>query len=248
MAPVVVGVKAQPNDAVGAAMSAQLLVLVDERGVARRVLIVRDQRDSRSQQIERLGFRSLTSAAVVHGSVDEATRALFAAGEAKGLAVTYLQSSGRWNPTMDAALHAELAPVVRSSAQASFSSREGTDVEARIAEVNAALRVAEDNMNRALDVVCGAYSHGPRAVAGLAAVYAHGDDEGDCDELARAALIESAEFTLAAGALVGALELCGTTLGIGCVLVPAAYVMHQKEGGEMVAASSALLKCLRPNA
>ena len=70
----------------------ELLVLVDEAGQARRVLIVRDERDPRVRAVERLGFRELMSGSAADGGVSATTRQLFAPARTHGMPTRFLRA------------------------------------------------------------------------------------------------------------------------------------------------------------
>lgn len=122
----------------------ELLVLVDEAGQARRVLIVRDERDPRVRAVERLGFRTLTSEALAAGGVDASTRAMFAAGEGKGLPVRYQRTAGVWTQTMDAevgnrAAEPMLVPPRASAYGAATAGTIRTTVDSALASLEATM-------------------------------------------------------------------------------------------------------------
>ena len=245
LAPEAVPPPAAPNPALPASMGAALLVLVDETGTARRVLIVRNQRDPRRQQVERLGFRSFTPAADANGGMDVATRALHDAGEATGLPVTYHRRTDGWTLAVDASLDSTAVAKQTSLVQAAALSEASGGIPEQIAAINASLRDAEDNLNLAVQAVCASASRSPSAGGVDPAVVAPTSEGADCSAEARKSLIETSEFVVAAGAIIVALDACGASLGLACFTVPPLYVVYQKEGGEMVDASTALLNCLR---
>ncbi|WP_309669860.1 hypothetical protein, partial [Gemmatimonas sp.] len=183
--------------------------------------------------------------AVTDGSVNATTRTFLSAAEATGLAVTYLGSSARWSPTLDAALNSALAPKQNSRPQDRFSQKEESSVAEQIAAVEAELEFAESTINLALSAECLSTPREPSVTVGPLSPAAVEDGGADCSAEQKAALIESSQFVLAAAALVASLEACGATLGLACVLVPPTYVVYVSEGQDMVEASNKLLACMR---
>jgi hypothetical protein len=222
----------------------ELLVLVDEAGQARRVLIVRDERDPRVRAVERLGFRTLTSEALAAGGVDASTRAMFAAGEAKGLRVTYRRASATWPSARMSELGAMEIPPTAWHASVSSATLGARNLHEQLAAIETALGNAEDLTNLAIRAACGSVEDNRSEAMPVSVAMAHRFIGADCRAEGRSLLIESAEFILAAGAMIAGLESCGATLGATCLLVPPLQVMYFKEAKEMSDAYDALRKCL----
>jgi hypothetical protein len=129
----------------------ELLVLVDEAGQARRVLIVRDERDPRVRAVERLGFRTRTPQGMTAGGVDAATHQLFAAAEAKGLPVRFQQAEGAWTPVMESAIARSLKTPSHGSPGISGSLQDLTQQAAVEQQISNALTIFERGINEALN-------------------------------------------------------------------------------------------------
>ncbi|WP_353267805.1 hypothetical protein [Gemmatimonas sp.] len=194
---------------------AELLVLLDDAGAVRRVMVIGDKQDGRRRMVLSLGFRSLTLTNVANGAVNEEMTSLFSASQEKGLAVTYLRLAGKWSTSLEETLAMELATESDSRAFTRLSAESHQSIVERKAEINAALRKAEENMNVAISV---ARAGGPAkraALGGLSVPEAELEGE-DCTKKAQKAMNESADFILAAGALIAALDACGASMGLTC--------------------------------
>ncbi len=149
VAPAAVPSPAERTTGAATTSGAELLVLVDETGAARRVLIVRDERDPRRRQVERLGFRTLTREAMAAGQVDAATRAAFASGEAKGLPVRYQRTDGGWTPALDAQV-GDVVAAPRSTTPRAATTTGVSNASTVRATVDSALASLEATMNQVL--------------------------------------------------------------------------------------------------
>lgn len=244
MAPAAVPSPTERATGTAAGSGAELLVLVDETGAGRRGLIARDVRVPRRRELERLGFRVLSRAAVANGAVNESTRELLALGEAEGLPITYLRAASGWTTAMQAHVEAAVVSARPLRANVSREADQATSLEGQIKAIESALLTAEDNVNLALAAACGSpegnlRDEWPESTRRIRQV-----SGGDCRAEARTLLNESAEFIVAAGAMIAALEACSVSLGAACILVPPTYVVYHREGMEMYNASLALRNCL----
>lgn len=220
----------------------ELLVLVDESGDIRRSLLVYRTGDVRRSKLERLGFKRFLPQTIGEPNVSPRAQKRVSESMRSGMRITYYRPRGVWNVALGASLDSAL-PTARQSAIHEIA--EDMTIAEKIAVAESALITAEYNINLALGEACepDAVQPGPRPAdeVGKSSL----EEEAGCDTERSKALRESSEFAMAAAAFLGSLEVCGVSLGWGCGLVVPAYILYQHEGAEMVAASTALLNCLR---
>ncbi len=207
VAPAAVPSPAERTTGAATTSGAELLVLVDETGAARRVLIVRDERDPRRRQVERMGFRTLTREAVAAGQVDAATRELFNQGAGKELPVTFRRSAHDWTPILTAMV-ADLATTPQIATRLAFAIDGTTSTRGVRATVDSVMGSLESTLNAALadDARAGCNNSSPEVATNVGVIQADGDpcaDERSDANWARGRLIAetiiiSAQFALLA--------------------------------------------------
>lgn len=255
VAPEATSAPAGPAALAPAAGGAELLVLVDEKGTARRVLIVRGERDPRRREVERLGFRTLSHDAVTNGGVDAVSRGLFAAGETKGIPVRYFQAASVWDQAFDAQVAEQVATRSAAiTASAKLPSAEyprsidpiGDEVDAAavMASIESTMIMVEGILNLAVTSACTSDVAGHQLARDGADRMATDEGAGDCDRQRFDAIEQSLQAAAAGAAVIGSLASCGATMGASCLAIPVLHRWYILEADEAVKAGAALSKCL----
>jgi hypothetical protein len=125
----------------------ELLVLVDETGQARRVLIVRDERDPRVRAVERLGFRELSAGPTTGDGIAPSTRDLLGTAASRGIPLRYRRSPSAWDAVLDVQAQAFMSrqtPFAEGSASIAASNSSPTEP---MRLVNQALVSLETELN-----------------------------------------------------------------------------------------------------
>jgi hypothetical protein len=238
VAPEATSAPAGPAALAPAAGGAELLVLVDEKGAARRVLIVRGERDPRRREVERLGFRTLTQDAVTRGEVNAATQELFPLEVASGVTVSYRQVAAAWNAQTEALVErlAGSRNNERPGPSLAAYTVEGATAHRASVVVDSALRALEAQFNEVLAVTAAsgvfpasaAADHGHQA-NGSTRHLSMGAD-GPCDKESRNVKIALAAYSVTMRMALGGIVAATPTgpgllaaVGIGAFEVGVAY-------------------------